>query len=209
MWEAVGRIQQGLDWLTEALPLVEERAEPHNVSYVHYALGYRVLRWLGAYDEALEHVDAGLVLVDRDNWQPPRVMYRNARATLLSLLGQHDEAVATADAARRIAEGHRMQYTFTSLDATEAGIYLARGADGDLARARRHDTELLDATSGKPMLQGYHQQALVLSARIDLAEHRPAEALDETRRAVALLDGVATVERPVTPKRCGTCTPGP
>lgn len=200
MWEAEGRIQQGFDWLTDVLARAGEGAEPHHVSYVRYALGYRVLRWLGAYEEALDHVNAGLALVDEDSWQPPRVMYRNAQATLLSLLGRHDEADATLGAARRIAEEHRMHTIFPHLEATGAGICLARGADGDLARARRHTGELLAATSGQPMRQGHHQQGLVLSARIDLAEHRPAEALDASGRAVALGGGFGALERPVSPQ---------
>ncbi|HIE21086.1 MAG TPA: tetratricopeptide repeat protein, partial [Acidimicrobiia bacterium] len=200
MWEAMGRIQDGLDWLTGTLPLVEGRGETHNVSYVHYALGYRFLRWLGDYEQSLEHVEAALALIDGDDWQPPRVMYRNARATLLSSLGRHAEAIATIDEARSIAEEHRMRNTFTYLYATQARVYLGRNHNGDLARARRHATELLEAASGERMLRGQHQEALVLLARIDLAENRPADALDKTNQAVALLEGIASVERPVSPQ---------
>lgn len=85
----------------------------------------------------------------------------------------------------------------TALEMRDAGreqARRARGADGDLARARRHARELFDATSSQPMLQGYHQQGLVLSARIDLAEHRPAGALDASRRPKLPAGGRTLVE---------------
>jgi tetratricopeptide (TPR) repeat protein len=199
MLESLGRYQDGLDWLTEELPGIEERGESHNLSYVHYGLGYRFLRWLGVYEEALDHVETAIGLTEEGEWQPPRVMYRNAQATLLSLLGRHNDAIATVTEAKRIADEHQMTVTYPYLYATQAKAYLARNEEGDIDRARRHAMELLEASDERTM-RGEHQAALVFLARIHLAEGRTEEALMCTQNAVDLLEGNASATRHVSPE---------
>ncbi|HZD78899.1 MAG TPA: hypothetical protein VE646_02505, partial [Actinomycetota bacterium] len=179
-WEGRQRFARILEWLEGILPELTARGHRHHLSYVHYAMGYRALRWLGLPAEALEHLDVAAELTRGDDWNPPAVMFRNGRAALLLDLGRTPDARAAIDEARRIAEEHRLQEaTMHYLLVTEARVALT---EGDLERAG-NDIARLDGICRD---RGEGHAASALNAELALEAGDPSAAIEAARRAVGL-----------------------
>jgi tetratricopeptide (TPR) repeat protein len=172
-WESQQRIGELLGWLRSERGAVAERGHSHNTAYFHYALAYRALRWLGAWEEAVAEARFGVDMIEQGPFQPPRVMFRNGLASILAEAGDVDAARSVLDEAIEIARTHEtLAVTGGYLSVTDGRLALA---EGDLERVQRAVDELRSVPDGWTSA-GERLGASVLTAELALAAGRPAEA---------------------------------
>lgn len=182
-WEARQRFGRLHTWLEEIEPEVAARDQSTTRSYIHYAFGYRTLRWFHAVEEAQERLRAALAIVgDSPDWMPPAVMYRNGLAMVQLAAGRHEEAGVLLGEARALVDEHQLdEVTGTYLLVTEALLGLAVGELGRVAGA----VERLNGRLSETEFDEEHQATAVLAGELALAEGRSDDALAKAQRALA------------------------
>ncbi|HEY5686648.1 MAG TPA: adenylate/guanylate cyclase domain-containing protein [Acidimicrobiia bacterium] len=191
-WESSQRIGELLGWLRATYEETVPRGHRHNTAYFHYALGYRALRWLGAWDEALAEARLGVEMIDDGEFQPPRVMFRNAVAAILLEQGRLEAARSVLDEGAAIARQHEtLDVTGSYLNVTDGRLALL---EGDFARVQQAVDELR-SVSGSWTGAGERQAASVLSAEVALARGQLPEARALAEEAVGMEPLSAAVAR--------------
>ncbi len=186
-------------WLTELVDDMGSRLPLHPLSYLHYALGYRTVRWLGGFGEAVDHLLTAQDLADRNAWAPAMVMYRNGIATCLLERGDVGDARRVLDEAARVAADHQTEaVTGAYVEITDTRIALA---EGDLERARRGAAGL-ERWTGPADAVGERQATALLTAELGLVDHRPDDAVEAAATAVWLDDEVRRHARWFTLLQC-------
>jgi class 3 adenylate cyclase/tetratricopeptide (TPR) repeat protein len=182
-WEAQQRFARAHAWLTEMESEVASWGQPANLSYIHYALGYRTLRWFHALDEAEDRLRAALAITGEDpEWMPPAVMYRNGLAMVLIAGERPEEAEALLSEARQLVDEYQLdEVTGTYLLVTSALLGLKTG---DVARARMA-IDGLTARLFETETDEEHQAVAILEAELALAEARPGDAVAHARLAAS------------------------
>lgn len=182
--EAAERFVEVLRWLRLQEPEAPTWTEPHNHSYIHYALGYRALRWFGRYEEAARNLRLSIEVSGTGaSWNPPAVMFRNGLAWVLTDLGELGEARRVLHLAQSIAGEHQLEpVTLGYLLATDARLSIV---EGNVAGAAEAIAGLEDFGSPATYF-GEKHAAGFLSAELALAEGRSADALARARTALSL-----------------------
>ncbi len=172
-WESRHRFAELHAWLVETLPTVERWGQVHLEHYVHYALGYRSLRWLGAFDDALHHLRQAVGISEHGlDWIPPEVMYRNGLAAVLVDQGYPAEARTFLDDAFEIAHRHEITEGIVAyLNITAVRLALSEGA----VAAASAPLERLRSYLSTPD-EGVQHATDYLEAEVALADGRAEDA---------------------------------
>ncbi len=180
-WEADERFVELLAWLTECETEAPDWNEDHNHAYIHYALGYRALRWFGRYQEAVEHLRRSVAITGAaDSWNPPAVMFRNGTAWVLTDLGDLPAARELLEQAKSIAAERQLEpVTLGYLLATEARLSIRDGALEDAAAAIQRLREFASPAS----YRGERHAADFLAGELALARGEGENAFAFASRA--------------------------
>jgi tetratricopeptide (TPR) repeat protein len=169
--------------LTTALPLeqailAQARAAANDGSVeASITTGMGVIEFrLNQLQAALASFDSSILSAEHSGEPMPQVYAHANRAKVLIAMGRLDEAGHEISKARDLSRGKEAGFSrpLSRAATAEAELSLARG---DFAAARRRIDTVIDELS-QPATRGndYHGAALLVSARIDLAEQRFLDA---------------------------------
>lgn len=182
-WEAHERLGDLWEWVHEALESVPSWAGPPNQAYLYYALGYRLLRWVGRGAEAVDALERAVALADlNEELKPPGVMFRNGLANAYREVGRVE------DARDRLADARQIQEEFALADVTNMYLLVTEA----LIALDRHDVVVaagaLDSLRQRSdqRFVGEEHATHVVAGRIALATESYDDARKHAEAAAAL-----------------------